>query len=164
MNTIFYRVDDRLIHGQIVAAWVPYIRATRIVVADDELTDNVLQAKIVRMAAPPKIRVEILSVHQAVLFMAQQHSGPGLLTIMLFAGLDSVVEALDDGLYLTELNIGNIHNAPGKIQLTESVSLDRHEIECLRRLRDAEVKVYIQPVPTSPAIDAFALAERKSWW
>jgi len=164
MSTILYRVDDRLIHGQIVAAWVPFTRATRIVVADDDLPDNALQAKIVRMAAPPKLRVEILSVHQAVVFMAQQRSGPGLLTIMLFAGLKSVVEALDEGLYLTELNIGNIHNAPGKLQLTESVSLDRREIECLRRLKEEEIRVYIQPVPTAPAQDLFSLLERKSWW
>ncbi len=164
MSTVLHRVDDRLIHGQIVAAWVPYTRATRIVIADNELPNNPLQAKIVRMAAPPKLRVEILNVRQAVVFMAQQRSGPGLLTIMLFAGLGPVVEALDAGLCLTELNLGNIHNAPGKLQLTESISLNREEIECLKRLRKDEVKVYIQPVPTVPAIDIFALLEKKNWW
>ena len=164
MSTVLHRVDDRLIHGQIVAAWVPYTRATRIVIADDELPDNPLQSKIVRMAAPPKIRVEILPVHQAVVFMAQQRSGPGLLTIMLFAGLGAVIEALDAGLCLTELNLGNIHNAPGKIQLTDSISLNREEIGFLRRLREEDIRVYIQPVPTVPAIDIFALLDKKNWW
>ncbi|NPA25197.1 MAG: PTS sugar transporter subunit IIB [Deltaproteobacteria bacterium] len=164
MSTVLHRVDDRLIHGQIVAAWVPYTRATRIVIADDELPDNPLQAKIVRMAAPPKLRVEILNVRQAVVFMAQQRSGPGLLTIMLFAGLEAVVEALEAGLYLTELNLGNIHNAPGKIQLTESISLNRREIECLRQLKQRNLKVFIQPVPTAPAQDVFALLAKKNWW
>jgi len=164
MSTVLHRVDDRLIHGQIVAAWVPYTRATRIVIADNELPHNPLQAKIVRMAAPPKLRVEILSVHQAVVFMAQQRSGPGLLTIMLFAGLAQVIEALDAGLCLAELNLGNLHNSQGKIQLTESISLNREEIECLRRLREENIRVYIQPVPTVPAIDVYSLLEKKHWW
>ncbi len=164
MSTVLYRVDDRLIHGQIVAAWVPYTRATRIVIADDGLPDNPLQSKIVRMAAPPKLRVEILGVRQAVVFMAQQRSGPGLLTIMLFAGLEAVVEALEAGLYLTELNLGNIHNAPGKIQLTESIFLNRREIECLRQLERQNLRVFVQPVPTAPARDVFALLAKKNWW
>lgn len=163
MTTVLYRVDDRLIHGQIIAAWVPYTRATRIVVADNQLPDNVLQTKILRMAAPPKLRVEILSVRQAVTFMGQQRSGPGLLTIMLFSSLEAVVQALDEGLYLTELNLGNIHNAVGKLQVSDSISLSQSEIAYLRSFQKQELKVTIQPVPTAPAIDVFTLLQRKGW-
>ncbi len=163
MTTILYRVDDRLIHGQITAAWVPYTRATRIVVADNRLPGNVLQSKILRMAAAPKLRVEILSVRQAVTFMAQQRSGPGLLTIMLFVGLKAVVQAIEEGLDLTELNLGNIHSAPGKLQIADSISLDQSEIACLRTLQKLDLKITIQPVPSSPAIDVFTLLQRKGW-
>ncbi|MCD6533585.1 MAG: PTS sugar transporter subunit IIB [Deltaproteobacteria bacterium] len=163
MTTVLFRVDDRLIHGQIVAAWVPYTRATRIVVADNQLPGNLLQSKILRMAVPPKLRVEILSVRQAVTFMGQQRSGPGLLTIMLFAGLEAVVQAIDEGLCLTELNLGNIHNAVGKLQIADSISLSRSEIACLRTLQKHDLKITVQPVPTSPAIDVFTLLQRKGW-
>ncbi|MEA3332373.1 MAG: PTS sugar transporter subunit IIB [Pseudomonadota bacterium] len=163
MTTVLYRVDDRLIHGQIVAAWVPYTRATRIVVADNQLPDNLLRSKILRMAVPPKLRVEILSVRQAVTYMGQQRSGPGLLTIMLFAGLEAVAQALDEGLYLTELNLGNIHHATGKLQVADSISLSRSEIDCLRALQKQGLRITIQPVPTAPAIDVFTLLQRKGW-
>ena len=158
---VLFRVDDRLIHGQIIAAWVPYIRATRIVVADDKLPHNEMLSKILRLAAPTNLRVEILPVRQAVALVEQQRSGPGLLTIMLFAGLDAVVQALAAGLTLIELNIGNLRNAPGKLQISDSISLDQKEIEDLRRLQSQEVKVTIQPVPTAPAIDMIALLQRK---
>ncbi len=163
MTTVLYRVDDRLIHGQVVAAWVPYTRATRIVVADNQIPGNILQSKILRMAAPPRLRVEILSVRQAVTFMAQQRSGPGLLTIMLFVGLEAVAQAIEEGLYLTELNLGNIHSAAGKLQISDSISLDKSEIACLRTLQKQDVKITIQPVPTAPAVDVFALLQRKGW-
>jgi len=163
MTTVLYRVDDRLIHGQIIASWVPYTRATRIVVADNQIPGNLLQSKILRMAAPPKIRVEILSVRQAVTFMAQQRSGPGLLTIMLFVGLESVAQAVEDGLFLTDLNLGNIHSATGKLQISDSISLDRSEINYLRNFQKQDVKVTIQTVPTAPALDVFNLLQRKGW-
>ena len=163
MTTVLYRVDDRLIHGQIVAAWVPYTRATRIVVADNQLPGDLLRSKILRMAVPPKLRVEILSVRQAVTFMGQQRSGPGLLTIMLFAGLESVVQALEEGLFLTELNLGNIHNAVGKLQIADSISLSRSEIACLRILQKQDLKITVQPVPSAPALDVFTLLQRKGW-
>ncbi|MBN2808055.1 MAG: PTS sugar transporter subunit IIB [Deltaproteobacteria bacterium] len=163
MTTVLYRVDDRLIHGQIIASWVPYTRATRIVVADNQLPGNLLQTKILRMAAPPKIRVEILSVRQAVTFMAQQRSGPGLLTIMLFVGLEEVVQAVAEGLFLTDLNLGNIHSAVGKLQIADSISLSPQEIGYLRSLQQQDVKVTIQPVPTAPALDVFTLLQSKGW-
>ncbi|RLB71658.1 MAG: hypothetical protein DRH03_05605 [Deltaproteobacteria bacterium] len=161
MTTTLFRVDDRLIHGQIIAAWVPHIRATRIIVADDQLPQNMMLSKILRLAAPTNLRVEILSVRQAVALVEQQRSGPGLLTIMLFAGLDAVVQALADGLDLVELNLGNIRNTAGKLQVAESISLDRKEIEDLRELQKQDVKVTIQPVPTAPAVDLIALMQHK---
>jgi PTS system mannose-specific IIB component len=161
MRRVLFRVDDRLIHGQIIAAWVPHIRATRIIVADDQLPQNEMLSKILRLAAPSNLRVEILPVRQAVALIEQQRSGPGLLTIMLFAGLDAVVQALAAGLTLTELNIGNIRNAPGKLQVSDSISLDRKEIEELKLLQQQEIQIVIQPVPTAPAIDLIALLQRK---
>ena len=161
MTTTLYRVDDRLIHGQIIAAWVPHTRATRIIVADDQLPQNLMLSKILRLAAPTNLRVEILPVRQAVALIEQQRSGPGLLTIMLFAGLGSVVQALADGLNLVELNIGNIRNSAGKLQVAESISLDREEIEALCELQKQGVKVTIQPVPNAPAVDLIALLQRK---
>jgi len=161
MMTTLFRVDDRLIHGQIIAAWVPHTRATRIIVADDQLPQNLMLSKILRLAAPANLRVEILPVRQAVALVEQQRSGPGLLTIMLFAGLGSVVQALADGLNLVELNIGNIRNAAGKLQVAESLPLDREEIEALRELQKQGVKVTIQPVPNAPAVDLIALLQRK---
>lgn len=161
MTTTLFRVDDRLIHGQIIAAWVPYIRATRIIVADDQLPQNIILSKILRLAAPTNLRVEILPVRQAVALIEQQRSGPGLLTIMLFANLDTVVQACADGLGLTDLNIGNIRNAAGKLQVADSISLDKQEIESLRKLKNQDIKITIQPVPMSPAIDIIALLQRK---
>ncbi len=160
MTTLF-RVDDRLIHGQIIAAWVPHTRATRIVVADDQLPQNLMLSKILRLAAPANLRVEILPIRQAVALVEQQRSGPGLLTIMLFAGLAAVVQALADGLNLVELNVGNIRNAAGKLQVAESISLDQEEIEAVRELQKQEVRVTIQPIPSAPAVDLIALLQRK---
>jgi len=164
MKPVLFRVDDRLIHGQIIAAWVPFMRATRIIVADDHLPHNEMLSKILRLAVPTNLRVEIISVRQAVALVEQQRSGPGLVTIMLFASLAAVVQAVADGLSLIELNVGNIRNSTGKLQLVDSVSLDSQDIESLRKLRSHDIRITIQPVPTAPAIDIVDLLQYKGLW
>jgi PTS system mannose-specific IIB component len=94
----------------------------------------------------------------------QQRSGPGLVTIMLFASLAAVVQAVADGLSLIELNVGNIRNSTGKLQLVDSVSLDSQDIESLRKLRSHDIRITIQPVPTAPAIDIVDLLQYKGLW
>lgn len=161
MNSVLYRVDDRLVHGQITVSWVPFLRATRIVIADNQVPDNPLQMKILQLATPPELRLEILPIRRAVALLEQQRSGPGLVTIMLFSGLKAVEQALEDGLSLTELNLGNLHNATGKLRISDSISLNRNEIACLYRLREGGLKITIQPVPGSETQDVFAVLRRK---
>ena len=52
MTTLLVRVDDRLIHGQIVETWIPYLSINQIIVADDEVFHNPFKKKIMRMSLP----------------------------------------------------------------------------------------------------------------
>ena len=46
------RVDDRLIHGQVVTTWINHTQSNRIIIVDDELVKNEFLAGIYAMAAP----------------------------------------------------------------------------------------------------------------
>ena len=63
---IFIRIDSRLIHGQIIEAWAPYLRLDCILVADDNVASDPMQKTIMRMAVPSDIHVEIGSVRDIV--------------------------------------------------------------------------------------------------
>ena len=59
------RVDDRLIHGQVVTQWVKVFHAQKIVVIDDQVAIDKMQKSILKFAAPPDLKVSILSVEKA---------------------------------------------------------------------------------------------------
>ena len=46
------RVDDRLIHGQVVISWLPQVRSNKIVIVDDKLAVDCFLAEVVLLAAP----------------------------------------------------------------------------------------------------------------
>ena len=53
------RVDNRLIHGQVVEAWLPHLRVERVVVADDEAAGSPLVRAAMGLAVNPSIEVII---------------------------------------------------------------------------------------------------------
>ena len=63
---VLVRVDCRLIHGQIIEAWVPFTRADTLLVANDDAASDTLQRSIMEMAVPPRLKVEVLGVADAV--------------------------------------------------------------------------------------------------
>jgi len=66
MGIVLYRLDDRLIHGQVVEGWFHHIRPDLIVVADDAAAANDFQKSLMEMVVPMGIRSEILTIREAV--------------------------------------------------------------------------------------------------
>ncbi|MBE6083621.1 MAG: PTS sugar transporter subunit IIB, partial [Tissierellaceae bacterium] len=54
-NIVLTRIDDRLIHGQVMTAWVKQTKATRIIIIDDVVAKDDFMKKVLTMAAPPGI-------------------------------------------------------------------------------------------------------------
>jgi len=59
MALVLARVDDRLIHGQVVEGWLRVIQATRILVVSDEAAADPLQVRLMRLAVPLEVKVEV---------------------------------------------------------------------------------------------------------
>ena len=68
------RIDDRLIHGQIVASWVNVLRCNTIIVADDKAAGDDLQKMMLEMACPPNIKLAIKTVDQAAELLRSEYS------------------------------------------------------------------------------------------
>ena len=62
----FVRIDDRLIHGQVVIGWTRTKSINFILAVDDEVATNKMQVKLMKMATPPGVKSEVLSANDAV--------------------------------------------------------------------------------------------------
>ena len=66
MSIVLIRVDDRLIHGQVVVGWTRTVEGTYILVADDEVANNTMQKKLLKFATPTGVQSDILTVEESV--------------------------------------------------------------------------------------------------
>ena len=144
---VFTRIDDRLIHGQVVEGWVNFLKATCILVADDTVASNALQCSIMRISAPQGLKVCIGGV-QEICTEVRSAAFDKERVILLFSNPSDALRALKLGLGCTALNIGGMHYTPKKCKLMDVLAVDDADREALKAIMDMGVSVFIQTVPT----------------
>src|SRR5512139_1085304 len=110
---VLARIDDRLIHGQIVEGWVNYLKASWVIVADDAVARNPVQRSIMEIAVPEGLRVFIGSVDE----VRGKLRTPALAKeriILLFSRPRDVVRYLEAAEACPVVNIGGMRFVPGK--------------------------------------------------
>jgi mannose/fructose/N-acetylgalactosamine-specific phosphotransferase system component IIB len=141
---VLSRIDSRLVHGQVIEAWLPHLDVRRLVVADDEAAEDALAKAAFGLVVPPEVEVLTTPVTGTDF---RSLAGDRVRTLVLFRTVGDVVRARAAGLPDGTLNVGNLHAAPGKTALTRSVYLDRTEAQALATLREGGMNVVIQAVP-----------------
>jgi len=154
------RVDNRLIHGQILETWLPALRARRVLVADDEAARSPLSRNALTLALPDAIPAEVVPV-DGVDWVAAAASPE--LVLVLFREVEALRRGLGRGLtpaIAPKVNVGNVHFGPGRRQITPSVFLREEELLMLRDLAAAGFQVEARAVPGDSPTDVEEMARR----
>ena len=147
------RVDNRLVHGQVLEAWLPALDAHGILVADDEAAANVLARSAMALAIPPKVTFQVLRVSAAAELLKPGGKGAqSARTLVLLRDVRDAVALHDAGVPLTSLNLGNVHFAAGRKQVAPTVYLDEGEMNALQRLSAEGCAVEVRAVPGEPPL------------
>lgn len=154
MDIALVRVDNRLVHGQILEAWIPYLRADCIVVVDDLAASDIFRETVIRMAVPREVDVIISDVEEFAK-TTPFHTGSGHKTIVLFGAVAPARKAFELGFRFSKLNIGNIYNDSYTICCTPSVLLCENDIRDVMFLHDSGVRVELRRVPREKPLDFF---------
>lgn len=162
MGFSLVRVDNRLIHGQILEAWVPYVQASCLVVADDDVASDFFRETVIRMAVPRDIDVHIHSVEEiARLYSYNEEAGGN--TILLFSSVSSARKAYESGFQFERLNIGNVYNEAGKVQCARSISLNDQDIQDIMHLIQEGVQVELRCVPKDKPMDLLGILKKSKY-
>ncbi len=143
------RVDNRLVHGQILESWVPFLHASCIVVVNNEVAGDVFRESVIRMAVPRDIEVVFCGIDDfAQRQNPEQESDNHRHTIILFESIKDVIGAYRLGFRFEDLNVGNVQNNVGRTRkIGTRVHLSDGEIEDLMMLVRLGVDVEIRSVP-----------------
>lgn len=148
MTLALVRVDDRYIHGQVVVGWGQALRAEQIVLVDDAVSRSEWEQELYRMGAAPGMEVTFVSVQDAP-SKIRAIAASRRRAIVVTGNVETMLRLCEAVPEVRAVNIGGLHQAPGRRERLPYVFLSDAETEQLRRLEARGIEVRAQDVPTA---------------
>ena len=145
MTLELYRIDDRLIHGQVVVGWGQPLDIAFIVLVDDTVAASDWEQELYRMGVPPEMDLYFHTANDAVTAIPKYRADARL--GLLLTGDIATMRRLVDGAGVKTVNVGGIHSGAGRTQRLRYVFLSPDEERQLRELAALGVEVTAQDVP-----------------
>lgn len=153
MPILLYRVDDRLIHGQVVVGWGNRLDPDRYLVVDDELAEAEWEQELYALSVPDDVEAEFLSVGEARNRIETWHESP-CRSILLTRNVESMLRLARGGrLSGEEINLGGIHHRPGRTKALSYLYLDADDRERLQELEEEGLRVEARDLPGSSPVE-----------
>lgn len=160
MEIALARVDDRLIHGQVVTAWLQHIGPCQeILVCDDKARKDQFLQQVLAMTKPPDKQLRVLSVDETIQDFKDKADDPRKV-LLITRGPEQMLTLLQNGVWFDYLNVGGMGGGPGRTKLHRSVSATDEEVKALRQIQAMGVKVELKMIPSDPAVDLASIEGR----
>lgn len=146
-----YRIDDRLVHGQVVVGWGQPLNVTFVVLVDDVIATSDWEQELYRMGAPPEMAVTFESVETALAHLADYQSRPAH-GILLAGDIETMRLLVERSGTINAVNLGGIHHRIGRTARLRYVFLTPDEETSLRELAASGVTITAQDVPATTPV------------
>ena len=156
MSLVLTRVDDRLIHGQVITSWVRSNDIQVIVIVDDKIATDKTQLSVLKLSAPAGIKLYALSTEKYI-----EKSKQGILdayrTMLIFANVYTPLRLIENQVPIQLLNWGGIRFHEGSRQFTKAVFLDDKEIEVIRKMGKQGVQIEHRMLQTDSPVNILSM-------
>ncbi len=151
MSVVLFRVDERLIHGQVVVGWARRLAPERVIVVSDELAREPLEQSIYRSALTEGLAADFWREDEAAERLpAVMESAER--AFVLTEDLAVMWRLAVAGVPIAEVNVGGMHAAEGRRRVLPYLCLDAEDEARIHDLEAAGVRVVAQDVPTGAAV------------
>ncbi|HEY7861561.1 MAG: PTS system mannose/fructose/N-acetylgalactosamine-transporter subunit IIB [Gemmatimonadales bacterium] len=153
-----YRIDDRLIHGQVIVGWGQPMGLGFLVLVDDEVARSEWEQELYRMGVPPGLDVFFASVADATTRLDEWNRDrrPG---ILLTSDIDTMTRLIDATSSIRAVNLGGIHHRAGRVERLRYLYLTGEEVRALLALERRGVVVTARDVPASRPVSLNTLMD-----
>ena len=156
MALALIRIDDRLIHGQVVEGWLPVLGASRIIVVSDAAAADAMQRQLMRLALPEAVALDVLPVSAAVAAVRAAAAAPEK-ALVLAPGPAEILALLEGGLELESVNVGGLHHQAGHLRIGRAIFLSEADHKALTAIARRGVRLEGRAVPSEQGEDVAAL-------
>ncbi|MGD6858581.1 MAG: mannose/fructose/sorbose PTS transporter subunit IIB [Enterobacteriaceae bacterium] len=156
MDITFVRIDDRLVHGQIITCWLKHIKVNRIIIISDNVYEDEIRKNMLSKISPVGVSVHVLNIDKSIrVYNNVKYSDDKVM--LIFENPTDVLRVVKKGISINYINIGGMSFKEGKKQISDSVSLDKNDIKSLKELNSRGIKLEIQKVPTDKSLNIIDL-------
>ena len=149
MPIVLLRVDERLIHGQVVVGWGEHIHMDRIAVVDDEISASPWEQELYCLGVPPSVDAQFATVQEAREQLPRWREDPRRMTVLLRDCQSLERLAAGGALHGMEVNLGGLHSAPGRERVLPYLFLSPSDREALQHVADEGVTITARDLPAS---------------
>lgn len=160
MGVTLLRVDDRLIHGQVVEGWVPHLQVDLVIVVSDDAATDEIQIALMKMALPLQVGLRVLSIDGAAAFL----TSPGIdahSALVIVPGPAEALALIEKGVAVDRVNVGGLHYTVGKVQLGRALFLDEKDRLALCALAAKGIRLEGRALPVDVEEDLTIALERQ---
>lgn len=149
-----FRVDDRLVHGQVATKWVSRVNANKIYIVDDGVAANEPLVKISQMLAPRGTSVDVITVEKAISLLPKADAHPQYRALIIVKYPETIVALKEGGVNVEKLIVGGIQRNSERTPFYRNIYASEGEREAMRKLIDLGVEVICQATPDDAPVDA----------
>jgi len=152
MGIVLFRLDERLIHGQVVVAWGEYLKPDRIVIFNNQIASSPWERELYMCCVPPDFQASVYNLEEA-----SQKLSNGVFdqekVIALVDNPTDIFQLHQKGISIPEVNLGGMHYSQGREEILPYLYLSMEEKDIFRKLMQQGVKFFCQDVPTAEKKD-----------
>lgn len=157
MSIVLCRIDDRLIHGQVVIGWGRAMGIDLIILVDDQVAASAWEQDLYRMAVSPEIEVKFVTMADAARQMSEWQSN-GKRGLVLTGDLETMAALRTSNPDVVQrINLGGIHHRAGRRERLPFIYLTDQELRTLQALEASGAVITAQDLPTTAPVALKAL-------
>lgn len=149
---VLTRIDDRLIHGQVMTAWVKKTRANQILIIDDAVAADEFMSEILKMSAPTGIEIVVTGLTDGVAFLKQQENEKKRI-IILTKGPETILAMLEQEIPIKKLIVGGMGARSDRKVIYKNISASEAERDVFKKIIALGTIVTIHIIPDQKEID-----------
>lgn len=146
MGVELLRIDDRLVHGQVVEGWVKALRINHIVVASDSVAADETQKALYSLAVPYGVELTCCTLSEAAKTW-NSSVWKSARVLVLVSSPEEAAQLLQLGASISSVNLGGLHFRQGRVQVLKGVSLDERDVQALKVMAAKNVLLEARPLP-----------------
>jgi len=151
----YFRIDDRLVHGQVIVGWIRNLCLKWLYVVGEDISEN--QGMIMKLTVPEDIEFNIFDFKTAAEKLSRPLEKPGM---VLVKSPREILGLQENGLKIEKVHIGGLHFQPGRDQFCEFIFLSRAEVEEIREIVNRGTLVTVQALPAHREIPIEKLIQK----